>query len=269
MRRRAGERPAAGGQRPAGHVPLARALSKLGLASRAEARRLILAGRVRLGDRVARNPDQLVVPERLRVSIDAVAARPQERRVIVFHKPRGTITTRRDPEGRPTVFDVLGSTGDGLLAVGRLDRASTGLLILTNDTRLAHGLTDPGRRVPRRYVVTARGRVTPAEARRLEDGLDVPAARGVEPLRAESVTIHKASGRETHLIVALVEGRNREIRRMFEAIGHEVTRVHRVAFGPFTLGTLPAGAWRPATASEELAAEGLQPPLRRLPSRTE
>ena len=196
--------------------------------------------------RVVTNAELRVVPERIRIEIDgrAVEAR-NERRLIAFHKPRGTVTTRRDPEGRKTVFDVLGDAGRGLVAVGRLDRASTGLLLFTNDTQLANALTDPHNRVKRRYVVTVRGRVTPETAAKLQNGVDVEMARGrTERLSAERVEIRKASGRETHLIVDLTEGKNREIRRLFEASGHEVTRLHRIAYGDIELGNLAPGEWR-------------------------
>jgi 23S rRNA pseudouridine2605 synthase len=143
------------------------------------------------------------------------------------------------------VFDVLGDAGRGLIAVGRLDRASTGLLLLTNDTQLANRLTDPANAVVRRYVVTVRGRVDADVARRLERGIAVRASNGgTEQLAALRVTIRKASNRETHIIVDLDEGKNREIRRLFAAAGHEVTRLHRVAFGEFELGSLPPGRWR-------------------------
>ena len=226
-------------------VPLDRALSKLGLASRTEARALITAGRVRIGARIIRDPGHPVVPERADIAIDDERRRRAERRLIAFHKPRGVVTTRRDPEGQRTVFDVLGPAGDGLQAVGRLDQASTGLLLLTNDTRFAHALTDPASAITRRYVVTVRGRVTPDEAAVVERGVDAPDSRGRrERLRANVVTIRKASSRETHLLVELTEGRNRELRRLFAAIGHEATRVHRIAFGRFELGDLQPGAWR-------------------------
>jgi pseudouridine synthase len=145
------------------------------------------------------------------------------------------------------VFDILGEAGRGLVAVGRLDLASTGLLILTNDTQLAHRLTDPAERVPRRYVVTVRGRVTPETVRAIERGLTVPSRGGAgeaERLSASRVEIRKASDRETHLIVELTEGRNRELRRLFEAVGREVTRVHRISFGEYELGDLQPGRWR-------------------------
>lgn len=235
-----------------GQVSLDRALSKLGLASRAEARSLIDAGRVSVGGRVVRNPSAAVIPERARISIDNAAPLKGRapRRLVLFHKPRGTVTTRRDPEGRRTVFDVIGDAGRGLVAVGRLDLASTGLLLLTNDTQLAHELTDPARREPRRYVVTVRGRLLPETARRLETGFVAPPARPggrTERLSATRVEIRKASGRETHLIVELTEGKNRELRRLFAAVGHEVTRVHRISFGRYELGDLQPGAWRDET----------------------
>ena len=228
------------------NVSLARALSKLGLASRAEARTLIGAGRVSVNGRVVTDPDRRVIPERLTIEIDGQRQEPaQARRIIVFHKPRGVITSRRDPEGRPTVFDLLGEAGRGLVAAGRLDRASTGLLILTNDTQFADRLTDPNHRVRRVYVVTVRGRVEPDTANQIERGLEVASTGGRrERLAASHVTIRKASGRETHLLVELIEGKNREIRRLFDAVGHEVTRVHRIAFGDFQLGNLQPGQWR-------------------------
>jgi 23S rRNA pseudouridine2605 synthase len=234
-----------GPPRRAAGVSLDRALSKLGAASRSEARALIAAGRVRVNGRVITNPAVRVVPESARLMIDDAAIRRAPWRMIAFHKLRGTITTRHDPEGRATIFDALGEAGAGLVAVGRLDRASTGLLLLTNDTQLANRLADPRSKMTRRYLVTVRGRVSPDAASRLERGLGVPVAGGgPERLAASRVVIRKASGRETHLVVELTEGKNREVRRLFEAVGHEVTRLHRVAFGPIELGSLAPGEWR-------------------------
>lgn len=226
-------------------VPLTRLLSKLRVASRQDAQALIREGRVRVNGRVVLD-GAVRVPAGSRITVDDAPVARVERRVIALHKPRGTVTSRRDPEGRPTVFDGLGAAADGLVAVGRLDRASTGLLILTTDTALAAALTDPANAVVRRYVVTVRGRVDADAAARIESGLDVPgAAGGRERLAATRVAIRKASGRETHLIVELDEGRTREIRRLFQAVGHEVTRLHRVTFGAIELGMLQPGEWRP------------------------
>lgn len=245
-------------------VALDRALSKLGAASRSDARGLILAGRVRVDGRVVTDPRHLITLGRARLDIDAAPVSKQPFRLLLFHKPRGTVTTRRDPEGRPTVFDVLGPVADGLIAVGRLDRASTGLLLFTTDTDLANRLTDPAAGHTRRYVVTVRGRVDPEDAGQIETGIDTPAERGGrqarERLRATHVTIRKASGRETHLIVELTEGKNREIRRLFAAVGHEVTRLHRVAFGEYELGDLQPGQWRALTESPSRASAATAPP---------
>ena len=235
---------------PRGHVSLARALSKRGLASRAEAERLIRDGRVRVDGRVVHDPTTAVVPERIAVAIDGSAVASPAPRTLLLHKPRGVLTTRDDPEGRRTVFDLVADAGVRVVPVGRLDQATTGLLLLTTDTQFAAWLTDPANAVERVYVVTVRGRVTPDAAARLETGRVVDG----EPLRAAAVVLRKASGRESHLVVTLTEGRNREVRRLFADIGHEVTRLARVRFGGLELGSLAPGRWRDVTAEEIAAA---------------
>ena len=223
-----------------GTVALARALSKLGLASRTEAIALILAGRVRVAGRIVRDPGHRVVPETAAIAIDGATASPPARRTIALHKPRGVVTTRHDPEGRPTVYALIAEAGDGLAPVGRLDLASSGLLLCTNDTQFGAWLTDPESAVEREYVVTVRGEVTPALAAALARGVEVDG----EWLRPTAIRVRKASGRETHLVVVLCEGRNREIRRLFAAAGHEVTRLSRVRIGGLELDDLAPGAWR-------------------------
>lgn len=218
-----------------GRVGLARALSKLAILSRAEATEAIRAGRVQVDGRVVRDPLRPVVPERARIVVDGQQRRRAAWRTIVLHKPRGVVTTRRDPEGRRTIYDVLGEAGEGLVAVGRLDLASTGLLLLTTDTQLANWITDPVHAVSRVYLVTVRGDVTPEAAAQL------PAA---------GVLVRKRSARETHLTVELTQGRNREIRRMFDVIGREVTRLKRVRVGGLELDGLEPGAWREVTRDE-------------------
>jgi 23S rRNA pseudouridine2605 synthase len=221
---------------------LDRAVSKLGLASRSEAKRLIADGRVRVRGRVVGDLSTVVAADAVSITVDGAGPRRRQWRMIAVNKPRGVLTTRRDPAGRRTVFDVLGDAAEGLVAVGRLDMASTGLLLLTSDTQLANRLTDPAERIVRRYVVTVRGSVDDASVDRMVKGLD--------GLSAKSVVVRKRSRRETHLIVELVEGKNREIRRMFDALGHEVTRLVRVAFGPIELGTLQPGEWRGLTRDD-------------------
>jgi len=245
------------------HVALARALSKLGLASRSRARRLIEEGRVRVDGSVVLEPLAPVVPERARIVIDGDERTAPALRCLMLNKPRGAVTTRRDPEGRPTVFGLLGPAAEGLSAVGRLDLASTGLLLLTNDTRLADWLTAPSSEVPRTYLVTVRGELTDATARSFEAGI----ATNGETLAARSVVVRKRSRRETHLVVTLTEGRNREIRRLCGAAGHEVTRLRRVAFGGLELGALPPGGWREVSPQELRTAFGPAAPIGRGPVR--
>ena len=138
------------------------------------------------------------------------------------------------------MFDLLGDVADGLVAVGRLDLATTGLLLLTSDTELANWLTDPQNAVARAYVVTVRGRVTEADVATLRAGI----SRDGDRLQPSKITLRKASGRESHLLIELTEGKNREIRRLFDAIGRDVTALKRVGFGDVALGTLAPGAWR-------------------------
>jgi pseudouridine synthase len=219
-------------------VALERALSKLRIASRSEAQRRIRGGEVTVNDRIVRDPLAAVHPERDRIVVAGATAAKRAWRTIALHKPRGTVTTRRDPQGRRTVFDVLGREGDGLVAVGRLDLATSGLLLLTTDTQLAEHLTNPSNGILRRYAVTARGYVSDDDCAAMERGHD---------MRAAAVRVRKRSRRETHLVVELTEGRNREIRRLFATVGREVTKLMRVAYGPIELGALQPGEWRELT----------------------
>ncbi|MGH9409558.1 MAG: pseudouridine synthase [Vicinamibacterales bacterium] len=232
---------------PRSQVALERALSKLGLASRSHARLLIRDGHVRVDGRIVNDPLAGVNPDRVDITVGGQATDARQRRTIAFYKPRGVVTTRHDPQGRRTVFDVLGPEADGLVAVGRLDLATSGLLLLTSDTQLAERLTNPKSGVIRRYAVTVRGEVSDDDRARLE--------RGVEDLRPRAVSIRKRSRRETHLLVELTEGKNREIRRLFQSIGAEVTRLLRVAYGRIELETLQPGQWREVPHS----AVGIQP----------
>jgi 23S rRNA pseudouridine2605 synthase len=229
-----------------GEVPLARALSKLGIASRSAAIERILHGDVAVNGRPVRDPGRAVVPERDRISLAGTVVTEAAWRTILLHKRRGTVTTRRDPDGRATVYDDLPAELRHLTTVGRLDLATAGALLLTTDTQLAHWLTDPVNAVPRMYVVTVQGLVAPETAAVLEHGI---VDRG-ETLVAERVTIRKASRRETHLAVELREGKNREIRRLFASAGHEVIRLSRVAIGGIRLGDLAPGQWRDVTRAE-------------------
>ncbi len=229
-----------------GTVPLVRALSKLGLASRTQTEQWIAAGRLAVNGRVSRDPKLAVVPERDQFTLDGVLLQQGERTCIVLHKPRGYVTTRSDEKGRKTVFDLLPESLQQLHAVGRLDLHTSGLLLLTNDTRLSSFLTEPVNAIPREYVISVDGKVSDDTLKKLVAGVDDDG----EMLRASKVEVRKLSGRESHLFVTLQEGKNRELRRLFKAVGHEVNKLKRIAFGPFTLGELDSGKHRDLSTAE-------------------
>ncbi len=243
------------GQKPApppflaGHVPLERALSKLGICSRTEAARWIAAGRVSVDGALCRDASRAVVPERMVIAIDGRPFAQAEKVLIALHKPRGVVTTRSDPRGAPTVYDLLMDLATWVVPVGRLDQATSGLLLLTNDTKLANALTDPASGVERAYVATVRGRAGDDLPGRLCAGL----VEGGELLWASTAAVGKASGRESRLHLILQQGRNREVRRLCQAAGHPVTRLLRVRYGPFELGALSPGQWRVEPIAEAWA----------------
>ena len=227
-------------------VALNRALSKLGILSRAQATEAIQAGRVRVNGRIVTNPLQPVVPESVHIVVDGEPKGASEWRTILFHKPRGVVTTRRDPAGRRTIYDVLGDAGKGLVAVGRLDLATSGLLLLTTDTRLADWITDPRHAVPRIYVATVRGNLEASSVARLTAGIGQERNR----LQAHAVTILKSSPHESRALIELREGKNREVRRLFRAIDRPVTDLKRIRLGGLELGVLEPGHWRDVSRAE-------------------
>ena len=221
-------------------VTVDRLLSKLGIASRGTSQEWIRAGRVRINGRVVRDPATWVMWPKDSVSIDDQAIQDSVKRFFLFHKPKGVITTHSDDKGRKTIFDVLPPNLGYIHAVGRLDQATSGLLLLTNDSVLSSFLTDPTHKVMRTYLVSVRGEFTEAQAKEATVGV----VNGGERLQCHSVKTQKSSGRESHLEVVLTQGKNREIRRLFKSLGHEVTKLRRIQYGPFKLEDLPSGEWR-------------------------
>jgi 23S rRNA pseudouridine2605 synthase len=248
-------------QRPGelkGRLSLARALSKFGVCSRKQAERMIEAGRVRVGGKVAHWPARRIDPRRDVVSVDGRRVRDEtERIVIALNKPVDCITTRSEPGGRRTVYDLIGDVGRWVFPVGRLDRDSSGLLILTNDHRLGERLTNPESHLPKTYHARVLG-VPSAEAlRALREG--VPLDGGLTR-RAEVRVLGSARGASTWLEIVLTEGKNRQLRRMCAGVGHEVLDLVRVGIGRLKSLELAPGEWRQLAPHE---VEALSGPARR------
>jgi len=223
-----------------GKFALERALSKLGLASRSQTRAWILEGRLKVNGKTVKDPLRMILPGKDKITLDDKEVRKKSRVTIMLYKPRGVVTTRSDEKGRRTVFHLLPEELQSLHPVGRLDMATTGLLLLTNDTKFSAYLTDPANAVTRTYIVSVKGYIADEEVRQLMRGV-LDQGEFLKPLK---LTLRKSSNKESHLIVELTEGKNREIRRMFGSIGHEVTSLKRVAFGPLKLGDMQPGQFR-------------------------
>lgn len=240
-------------------VRIQKYLSRAGRASRREAEVLMGEGRVRVNGEVVTELGVRVVPGRDVVEVDG--KRVLDPSVgdpvwVLFHKPVGVLTTRSDPHGGATVYDVLPKDLRRLKYVGRLDKDAEGLLLLTDDGDAAHRLQHPSGGLEREYRVEAAGTVGPAEVKRLVEGVRLDDGLAV----AERASVLEAGPVRSTLTVVLTEGRKREVRRMMSAIGHHVLRLQRVRFGPVRLGDLEPGAWRMLSDAEReaLLAESLR-----------
>jgi len=235
---------------PEGTVSIPRGLSKLGVCSRAEGVRLVEAGRVRINGRVVRDTALRITPERDLIEIDGAPIVRAERVYLALNKPRGLVTTRDDPQGRATIYECLkGAPLPFVAPVGRLDKASEGLLLLTNDSRWSASLLEPSSHVDKVYHVQVRGMLDEATVARVEAGV-VERDTG-EQLKVKRISLLRTGSRSSAWFeVVLDEGKNRHIRRMFAELGIEVLRLVRVAIGPLVLGALPKGAWRMLTNDE-------------------
>jgi 23S rRNA pseudouridine2605 synthase len=217
---------------------IAKFLSRAGIASRRDAEALIAAGKVRMNNVPVVHPAVFVTEADLVVVDGKPVAAPDRTRLWRYHKPDGLVTTHKDPEGRPTVFEKLPPELPRVISVGRLDLTSEGLLLLTNDGALSRRLELPSTGWLRRYRVRVHGGVDPAKLARLAEGMVVD-GETFGPIEARVDSKQRAN---TWLSVSLREGKNREIRRVMDALLLPVTRLIRVAYGPFQLGNLPRGA---------------------------
>ena len=225
---------------------LDRVLSKAGAGSRTEARSWIGSGRVRVNGKLVQTPDHWVDIERDRVTLDGKPLGQAEKRYVLLYKPKGYLTTYRDPEGRPTVYDLIPGLGQFVGTVGRLDLDTSGLLLLTNDNALAERMTNPEHKLPKTYLVKASTLLSDEQLARLASGVELSDG----PTRPAVVRRQRDSEKYTFLEVTTTEGRNRQVRRMLEAVDSKVLKLVRVKLGPLTLDGLRIGGWRDLTPAE-------------------
>jgi 23S rRNA pseudouridine2605 synthase len=219
---------------------LIRTLSKLGLCSRSQALLHVQAGRVRVNGKRVTDPGRVVGPHD-KIHLAGEAAKPRAKRYFLFYKPAGCVTTRSDEKGRRTIYDFLEEIGGWVFPVGRLDLDSEGLLVLTNDTAFGNQLTEPSYKVPRTYEVWVKGTLGADDQSKISQGLYI--GRGETSLPAR-LKIIKAELPVSHGEVTLIEGKNREVRRLFDVLGKPVVRLLRTKFGSFALGDLKPGTWK-------------------------
>ena len=236
-------------------VGLARALSKLGYCSRGRAAELIRIGRVSLSGKIRRDPDAPVGGKHYQIAVDGKVVGPQEKIYLMLNKPRGVVTTASDEKGRETVYTLLSAGEDAarepttwVAPVGRLDKASEGLLLLTNDTKWGARITAPETHLDKTYHVQVETVADDNVVQALVRGVRT---RNGEMLRAKQARRLRAGEKNCWLEIVLDEGKNRQIRRMMDAMGVEVLRLVRVAIGPLQLGDLAKGRHRPLTGDEK------------------
>jgi 23S rRNA pseudouridine2605 synthase len=233
-----------------GMVSVPRALSKLGFCSRTQGERLVAEGKVRVNGTLVRDVSLRVQPERDVIEVDGARVARVAQVYLMLNKPRGLVTTADDPQGRATIYECLqGASLPFVAPVGRLDKASEGLLLLTNDSRWSSRLLDPESHVDKVYHVQVRGSDFDSVLERIKAGV-VEQATG-ERLEVKAISLLRTGSRSgAWFEVVLDEGKNRQLRRIFAEVGVEVQRLIRVGIGSLVLGDLAKGAWRMLTAEE-------------------
>ncbi|MGA2715951.1 MAG: pseudouridine synthase [Bryobacteraceae bacterium] len=221
-------------------------LSKAGIGSRTQARSWIHAGRVRVNGRVVEDPDLWIDFDRDRILFDGKPLQSKDRVYLLLYKPAGYITTFKDPEGRPTVYDLIRDVDTFVSPVGRLDLDTSGLLILTNDTQFAERLTNPDHKIAKTYLVKCADLISDDVLDRLRQGVEL--SDGMT--RPAVVKRVRDSGKYSHIEIQITEGRNRQVRRMIEAIGSKVLKLVRTGIGPIEISGLKIGTWRPLAERE-------------------
>lgn len=229
-------------------------LAQAGVASRRRAEELISAGRVRVAGQVVTTLGLRVDPARDTIEVDGRRVSAEPLAYVLFHKPRGVVSTMSDPAGRPALADYMKDVGVRVVPVGRLDFQTSGVLLLTNDGTFARNLLHPSRGVLKEYVLKVKGRVDDAGLARLRESIDIDGRR----TRPAQVEVARHESDKTWLEVVLHEGKNRQIRRLAEHAGYLVMRLARVSFAGLSLDGLRAGEWRHLTRAE-LRSLGVEP----------
>jgi pseudouridine synthase len=225
---------------------LERVFSKAGIGSRSDARSWIGAGRVRVNGKTVLDPDHWVDLARDRVTLDGKPLESAAKTYILLYKPKGYLTTWRDPDGRPTVYDLMADAGTWLVPVGRLDLDTSGLLLMTNDTAFAETVTNPDHKVPKTYQIKTATILGDDQIERLRGGVELSDG----PTRPAEVRRLRDGAKRSYLEMTITEGRNRQVRRMIEAAGSKVQKLVRTAIGPVRIGDLRIGEWRELSREE-------------------
>jgi 23S rRNA pseudouridine2605 synthase len=221
-------------------------LSKAGVGSRTDARKWIGAGRVAVNGKLIQTPDAWVDLDRDKITLDGKPIESQERIYLLLYKPKGYLTTYKDPEGRATVYDLLKGFDQWVVPVGRLDLDTSGLLIMTNDTNFADHVMSPEHKVPKTYLVKTTTLITEEQINQLRRGITLSDG----PTKPATVSRLADTNSKSTLEITITEGRNRQVRRMIEAIGSKVRKLVRTAIGPVRIEKLEIGRFRELTKQE-------------------
>ena len=235
--------------KPSAQKTLERVLSKAGVGSRTQARSWIHAGYVQVNGKIIENPDHWVDFDRDHILFEGKPLTKRRNLYILLYKPTGYITTFKDPEGRPTVYDLIKDIDQFISPVGRLDLDTSGLLMMTNDTQVAEHLTNPEHKVAKTYLLKCSTLLTDEALDQLRHGVELSDG----PTRPAEVRRVRDVSKYTHLEIRITEGRNRQVRRMIEAVGSKVLKLVRTHIGPVTFGDLKIGQWREMDPGEILS----------------
>ncbi len=231
---------------PAGAQRLQKVLAQAGVASRRGAEELIREGRVRVNGHVVTAQGVIVEPGRDGIEVDGRRITAEPLAYVLFHKPRGVVSTMHDPAGRPAVAEYVAQVGARVVPVGRLDYQTSGVMLLTNDGAFARSLLHPSRGVKKEYLLKVKGQVDAAGLARFRDSIDIDG----RPTRPAQVELTKSEGDKTWLTIILHEGKNRQIRRLAEHAGYPVMKLSRTRFAGLSVDGLGAGEWRHLTRAE-------------------